>query len=179
MLIKMQKIFTLRHNSPSLIEELQGFHRSEDENPYISPVRLSYQISHLPVNENSCNTDPTVSNQPAKSTYEKLKVKYKNPCCHKKFSLRHPSHDLSTTLRRSSEQPFDFTMHYLRHRESPTQYVMVNRLKNVANHLSGACRINLFTAKGNSLIKGFYQSCVYFRIIQMTTAGLISLCVVG
>jgi hypothetical protein len=43
------------------------------------------------------------------------------------------------TFRRSSEQPFDFTMHYNRHREST--YVLVNRLKNVANHLSGACRI--------------------------------------
>jgi hypothetical protein len=72
-------------------------------------------------------------------TYEKLKVKYYIPCCHKIFSLRHPSHDLSTTLRRSSEQPFDFTMHYHRHREPA--YVLVNRLKDVAKHLSGACRI--------------------------------------
>jgi hypothetical protein len=48
-----------------------------------------------------------------------------NPLYHKNFSLRHPSHDLSTTLRCSSEQPFDSTMHFLRHRE-PT-YVLVNR----------------------------------------------------
>ena len=41
----MQKIFTLRHNSPSLIEELQGFHRSEDENPYISPVLFHTKLA--------------------------------------------------------------------------------------------------------------------------------------
>jgi hypothetical protein len=35
----------------------------------------------------------------------------------KKYSLRHPLYDLSTTLRRTFEQPFDFTMHYQRHRE--------------------------------------------------------------
>jgi len=47
--IEMQKIFTLQHKAPvrlcalhnnasSSIEKLQGFNRSEDENPYISPV---------------------------------------------------------------------------------------------------------------------------------------------
>jgi len=45
----------------------------------------------------------------------------------KEFSLRHRSHDLSTTSRRSSEPPFDFTMQYLRHREPA--YVLVNRRK--------------------------------------------------
>ena len=41
-----------------------------------------------------------------------------------KLSLRHPRCHLSATLRSSSEQPFDFTMHYIGHREST--YVMVN-----------------------------------------------------
>ena len=72
-------------------------------------------------------------------TYEELKVKHQNPCCHKKLSLRHPLYDLSATFRSLSEQPFDFTMHYTEHREST--YVMVNRCKNVAIHLSGTCRI--------------------------------------
>ena len=40
------------------------------------------------------------------------------------FALRHPPYDLSTTFRCSSEQPFDFTMHYNGHRKST--YVIVN-----------------------------------------------------
>jgi len=59
------------------------------------------------------------------------------PVATKKFSLRHPRYDISATLRSLSEQPFDFTMHYSEHREST--YVMDNRRKNVAKHLSGAC----------------------------------------
>ena len=51
-------------------------------------------------------------------TYEELKVKYYHPRCHKKLSLRHPSHDFPATLRYLSEQPFNFTMHYNGHRES-------------------------------------------------------------
>jgi hypothetical protein len=61
------------------------------------------------------------------------------PVATKDISLRHPCHDLSATLRSLLEQPFDFTMHYTGHREST--YVTVNRRKNVAIHLSGACRI--------------------------------------
>jgi len=80
-----------------------------------------------------------VTHQLTEFTYEKLKVKYYIPCCHEIFSLRHPLYDVSTMLRRSSEQPFDFTMHYPRHREPA--YVLVNRLNDVAKHLSGACRI--------------------------------------
>jgi hypothetical protein len=57
-------------------------------------------------------------------TYEKLKVKHYNPRGHKYFSLRHPPYDPSTTLRHSFEQPFGFTMHDHRHRESA--YVTVN-----------------------------------------------------
>jgi hypothetical protein len=53
------------------------------------------------------------------------------PVATKDFSLRHPCHDLSATLRSLSEQPFDFTMQYTRHRESP--YVLVNRFKTLPN----------------------------------------------
>ncbi len=42
-------------------------------------------------------------------TYEELKVKYYNPCCHN-FFLRHPRYDVSATLRSLSEQPFGFRM---------------------------------------------------------------------
>jgi hypothetical protein len=41
----------------------------------------------------------------------------KIPVVTKKLFLRHPRYDLSATLRRSSEEPFDFTMHYYDHRE--------------------------------------------------------------
>ena len=40
------------------------------------------------------------------------------PLVTRSFSLRHPPYNLSTVLHRSSEQPFRFTMHYCRHRES-------------------------------------------------------------
>ncbi len=63
----------------------------------------------------------------APSTYEELKVKYYCPCCHRKLSLRHPCHGLSATLRSFSEQPFDLTMQYHKHRESPCVTVNVTR----------------------------------------------------
>jgi hypothetical protein len=46
--------------------------------------------------------------------------------------MSRPCHDLSTTLLSLSEQPFDFTMHYTRHREST--YVLVNHRKDIARH---------------------------------------------
>ena len=73
------------------------------------------------------------------ATYEELKVKHYNPYCHKRFSLRHPCYDISANVRSLSEQLFGFTMHYNGHREST--YVTVNRRKDVAKHLSGACRM--------------------------------------
>jgi hypothetical protein len=48
----------------------------------------------------------------------------KFPVATKNLSLRHPRCDLSATLRSSSEQPVDFTVHYTGHREST--YVTVN-----------------------------------------------------
>jgi hypothetical protein len=63
-------------------------------------------------------------NENASPTYEELKVKHYNPCCHKEFSLRHLRCDLSAPLRHSSEQPFSFTTHYTGHRESA--YFTVN-----------------------------------------------------
>jgi len=53
---------------------------------------------------------------------------------------RRPIYDISANVRSLSEQPFGFTMHYNGHREST--YVMVNRRKNVAKHLSGTCRVS-------------------------------------
>lgn len=61
-----------------------------------------------------------------------------NPLLPQEFSLRHLCHDLSATLRRSSEQLVDLTMHYSGHREST--YVMVNLHRDVAKHLPEACR---------------------------------------
>ena len=47
------------------------------------------------------------------------------------ISLRHPPYDLSTTLRCSSEQPIDFTMHSHGHRESA--YARGNRSNTLPN----------------------------------------------
>jgi hypothetical protein len=72
----------------------------------------------------------------------------KIPIATKKFSLRHPRYDLSATLRSLSEQPFNFTMHYSRHREYT--YVLDNRSNTLPNtylelaeYQSSSCRLRL------------------------------------
>jgi len=42
-----------------------------------------------------------------------------------KIFLRHPRYDVSATLRSLSEQPFDFTMHYNRHRDLPPEHYSI------------------------------------------------------
>ena len=68
------------------------------------------------------------------------------PVATKNFSLRHLRYDLSATLHSSSEQPFDFTMHYNGHREST--YVLDNRSNTLpttypelAKYQGSSCRL--------------------------------------